>query len=1005
MRYKNVFLKTFCAIGMGVLLGCAPHLGGDYDYSKMEKNTREVHRRAEELLQRCIKTGSPLDLSPQVRIDSVQVNFLKQTIDIYFNEFFSYPAFRPLNVENTYRLMRDLLESKYKDYGLTLYSLTVPVEQMVPNLFRQDKMPIDTSRLPLSESRDIVPLLRCPSRPFSISQGLQGRHIALWPSHGWYYSHDNDRWEWQRPRLFQTVEDLLPLSFVLPYLTPMLEKAGATVLLPRERDWQTQRVIVDNDPYEDESKSVYDEPSGRWLNGLEPGFAVGDLPYRATENPFRQGSYRFAMIDSQHSPQAEWIPTIPAAGLYGVFVSYPALDANINDAEYTVYHRGGQTCFHVNQQMGGSTWLFLGRFRFPQGRHPDSAKVVLRPGSPKSGRLLAADAVRFGGGMGMVARGGRTSGRPCFVEAARYYLQTSGMPDSLVWDLDDGQSDYRDDYQSRGEWVNYLHGAPAGPNKDRTAAGKGIPIDLSLGIHTDAGITRNDTTVGTLAIYSLEGADSTFYFPDGQYRMANRDFADIVQTELVRDVQSLYDSTWNRRQLMDGKYSEAYRPNVPSLLLEMFSHQNYLDMKFALDPRFRFDVSRAIYKAILKFLSFQHQQEYTVQPLPVDHFRARFNKDGDVVLSWKPQSDPLAPSAVPEGYVVYTRINDSGFDNGRRVHKARAIMTDITPGAIYSFRVTAINKGGQSFPSETLAACRFDNNPDVLIVNGFDRVAAPRHIETDRVMGFIDRGVAAYWNVGFTGRQWNFDPESEFTSNDAPGHGASYGNYETRVMAGNQFDYPFVHGQALEANRVGFVSMSDECFMKMDSVELDYSFVDLILGKERATLVRNRHNDSTEFNAFPPEMLKRLDWLLQQETDLFISGAYVGSELFGEPLESQSVQFAESRLKIQWTTENAAKRGKVFSVDPQFMSIGTEIEYNAGQQLHLYAVEHPDAIEPAKKSAAKALLRFAENEFGAAVGYQGKYDVVIFSFPFESISDQNMRNQIMSAVLKFSRKR
>ena len=64
--------------------------------------------------------------------------------------------------------------------------------------------------------------------------GMQGRTLAIWPSHGKYY--DNG-WKWQRPRLFGTVEDLLSRSFVDPYLVPMLENAGAYVMLPRERDF------------------------------------------------------------------------------------------------------------------------------------------------------------------------------------------------------------------------------------------------------------------------------------------------------------------------------------------------------------------------------------------------------------------------------------------------------------------------------------------------------------------------------------------------------------------------------------------------------------------------------------------------------------------------------------------------------------------------------------------------------------------------------------------------
>ena len=50
-----------------------------------------------------------------------------------------------------------------------------------------------------------------------------------------------------RSALWQTCEDLYTQSYVLPYLVPMLENAGACVLLPRERDVQKYEVLADND--------------------------------------------------------------------------------------------------------------------------------------------------------------------------------------------------------------------------------------------------------------------------------------------------------------------------------------------------------------------------------------------------------------------------------------------------------------------------------------------------------------------------------------------------------------------------------------------------------------------------------------------------------------------------------------------------------------------------------------------------------------------------------------
>src|SRR5690606_33782085 len=162
---------------------------------------------------------------------------------------------------------------------------------------------------------------------------------------------------------------------------------------------------------------------------------------------------------------------------------------------------------------------------------------------------------------------GRTSGRPRFLEGARYNLQYSGMPDSLVWKLNES-NDYNDDFQGRGEWVNYLRGMPFGPNVDRTA-GLGVPVEVSVAFHTDAGVTRDDRTIGTLGIYSIPDMNFDMGYPDGQSRLANRDLTDLMQTQVVDDIRALYDTTWTRRRLMNSRYSEAARPNVPAVLLEL----------------------------------------------------------------------------------------------------------------------------------------------------------------------------------------------------------------------------------------------------------------------------------------------------------------------------------------------------------------------------------------------------------------------------------------------------
>jgi len=1000
---------VFVSLILLLMASCAPRIalkGPRYNYSGMNKITKKAHKRVEKFVSFILKTRTPFSLNPAVRIDSVIVNKSEKSVRIYFNKYFSYVPFREENVAFTHRLLKKFLGRSFRKYDVTIFTLNQPIEQLIPNFFRADSSRYDFSRMPRLEKRP-VPVVRNVSRAWVPDRGLFNRNIGLWPSHGWYYNGVKNRWEWQRPRLFQTVEDLLPTAFVLPYLIPMLENAGANVFDPRERDFQVHEAVVDNDSKNGRYSERSEDSLHTWQTGDSVGFAIGNPPYTGTLNPFRQGTYRQILSDTEASAQTVWIPEIPQTGWYMVSIAYHHSPRNVTDAHYTVYHAGGQTEFRVNQQIGGETWIYLGRFKFFKGIHPDSGKVLLTNESQEPGKFVTADAVRFGGGMGDIARNGYPSGRPRFEEAARYFMQYAGMPDSLVYNLNNGKNDYKDDYQGRAEFVNYLHGAPFGPNEDRNAPGLGIPMDLSLAFHTDAGFGRGDTTVGTLAIYSIMDADSQAVFPDSVSRLANRDFADILQTQIVQDLRQKWDPTWPRRSLMDAQYSEAYRPNVPAALLELLSHQNFWDARFELDPRFRFDVARAIYKAMLKFLATENRKPYVVEPLPVSHFAAIFSDTETVTLSWQRVLDPLEDSAVPEKYVVYTRIDSGGFDNGQIVPDTTVTFANLRPGRIYSYKVTAINRGGESFPSEILSVCW--QNPDkrpVLIVNGFERVSAPSSVYSPVFAGFlndVDSGVPDRFDLNFTGRQYDFSPEDAYRNNDGPGFGGSQANEETKILPGNTFDFPYRHGRSIRAGGYSFVSASQKA-VESGSVRLkDYQLVDLILGKERETPWQRPVLNSLKgepFQAFPKTFQREITSFCNAGGRLFISGAYVGSDLFkGKDAKSPDVKFARNTLHFAWDTDHAAREGKVFSTNANFWPSAELISFNTGFNPTIYTVEAPDAVSPVK--GAKTILRYAENKFSAGIAFKGTCRLVVLGFPFETILSNEQRNQFMKTVLRF----
>ncbi len=914
-------------------------------------------------------------------------------IRLYAGNQLAYAPFREEVVESLLEGIGSGLSEPYSKYRVELFAGKENILNMVPSYHRSNSKSIDRRRTPGTLKRRSPPLVTQLSRPWLATSSLHNINIALWHSHGWYYEPKLNRWEWQRARIFQTVEDIYPLAYTLPFLVPMLENAGANVFVPRERDWQVNEVIVDNNG--STGNSLY--MAGGYLeeSGYSTGFACGNPPY-VDENPFRLGTYHTLLSDRKASEMIQWIPEISEAGDYAVYISFNASSENVSDALYRVHHLGGVTEFRINQQMGGGTWVYLGRFSFGKGVNPAKGRVVLSNQGSKRGRKITADAVKFGGGMGNISRNGLTGNRPRYQEAARYYLQYAGMPDTLVWKLNEA-NDYNDDYQSRGEWVNYLVGAPSGPLADRGAKGLGIPVDLSFAFHTDAGITDNDTVIGTLGIYSTTHDKGRF--PGGLSRMASRDLTDLIQTQIVEDLRAVYDPAWTRRGMWDRGYSEAFRPNVPSMLLELFSHQNFIDMRFGQEPMFRFHVSRAIYKGMLRFLNSQYGTGYKVQPLPVDHFRTELLREGGMRLSWKPVIDPLEPTAGAEKYMVYTRIDGGGFDNGTLVEGPEYTMVNPRSDAIYSFKVTAVNGGGESFPSEVLSACVTSGEEGTIaIINAFDRTSGPAWFNDKEHAGFmnmVDQGVPYGVDLHTVGDQYDYVKASPWLDDDSPGHGASYADLETHVIPGNSFDFSYIHGLSIRNAGYSFISVSDESVMD-DSLDLDaYSMVDYLAGEERSTQLPK--NDSvTHYQVWPESMLPVLERYLDGGGSLFISGAHIASDMH----QNNQDTIVGSLLKFKWRTSNASRLGIFYSMDPEFADLSDHFQFNTKVDRELYTVEGADALEPVD-STAITLLRYSENNMSAGVAYRGDYGVVSMGFPFETITEQEMRDRIMKQTINY----
>lgn len=898
----------------------------------------------------------------------------RRTLNVQLSPSFAAQDFTASSVRFYYKRLAKALPRPYNKYKLTIMAGGLSIEQLVAGSKCEKGMPNAWGKT----EYEGAPWVMNDSRPYFVSHGLFDRHLSLWASHGRYYDGKKDRWKWQRPNLFGTTEDLFTQTIVIPYLIPMLENAGAVVFTPRERDWQKNEVIVDN------GGRGYVEDSGKetWKTAQEKGFAYHAGTYRDGENPFTQGTARAVKATKKADVSwASYQPNIPQGGKYAVYVSYQSLKNSVSDAQYIVMHKGQRTVFKVNQQMGGGTWVYLGTFDFDRGNN-EFNRVVVTNSSSESG-VVTTDAVRFGGGMGNIERGGSCSGMPRCLEGARYSAQWAGAPYS-VYSSKNGSDDYGDDINVRSNMTNWLAG---GSTYVPTLEGKKVPIELSLAVHSDAGYTTvNDSIIGSLAICTTSFNDGRLN--SGVSRMVSHDFADSLLTGLQRDISGKY-RKWTRRYLWDRNYSETRKPEVPSAIIETMSHQNFADMRRGLDPNFRFTLARSLYKTILRFVNGNHSVPSVVQPLPVSNFRIERNSSGGLRLSWIAEKDEQEPTAVPTSYIVYTSEDGMGFDNGTVVYTS-SFDFEAKKGVNYCFKVTALNRGGESFPSETLAAylSKSAHAKDILVVDGFSRLSGPAVVDDYSRQGFdlgSDIGVSYGLTAGWNGRQQCFD-KSRAGSEGEGSLGYCGDELAGRFIMGNNRDGSVCHVKDIAmSGAYNVVGCSLEA-LDNNLVKLDhYNLVDIAFG-----LQRNDGHSLVVYKTFSETLQSKLRSYAKLGGRILVSGAYVGSDMT-QPHERS---FMSDVLKTTFTgTDTNAGNNMVD---------GLGLSFDIIRQINdrHFAATSVDRIA-ACDGRSFAAMRYQDGST-AGVAYDGTdYKSFVMGYPYECINNVRTRQQVMKGLLGF----
>ncbi len=919
----------------------------------------------------------------RVTVEDITVNAEERKVYIYLNAGFLGQPFTPESVKSIKENIQQRLPKNLQRYDVVVYADGTPIDMLVPVNLAEKK---DPTRMYGKLDYKGHPWVQRESLPYSITRGLQGRHLCLWASHGKYFSNNAQKWVWQRPRLFCTTEDLFTQTIVVPYLMPMLENAGACIFTPRERDWQKNEVIVDNDT--PDSNGLYQEVNGRhqWTDA-GTGFAYLRAYYQDGDNPFTDGSCRMteSVTGRKTLSTVVWRPVIPEEGDYAVYVSYKTLPNSIDDAHYVVRHQGMDTPFTVNQKMGSGTWVYLGTFRFSPGDLNNNCVLLTNQSSSRG--VVTADAVRFGGGMSNIVRSDDTmdyalcSGMPRFLEAARYSALWYGFPVDTYRVKDN--DDYGDDINVRSRTENYLgRGSVYLPGD----SGLCVPLEMSMALHSDAGFRKDSSIVGSLGIYTTdfyEGITGA-----GLSRLTSRDLADIVMTQVYGDLTNTF-GNWTRRQMYNRNYGETREPQYPAIILEMLSHQNWSDMRMAHDPYFKFTMARAIYKGILRYLTTVHKCDAVVQPLPVNSLSSSLNvHKGKVRLAWQPTVDALEETAQPSKYIIYTSRNGSGFDNGTAVDaRSTAADIDVEPGVLYRFRVTAANAGGESMPSEEVCCyLAGEDAPHILVVDGFQRVAGPKAFNTEKTSGFDmndDPGVADVRTPGYCGYQLYFGKDGCGKENST-GHGFSGSELEGKVLAGNTHNWACLHAQEILKNgQYNISSCVASACSTMDASQ--FAMADIAFGAQRADGYAMR-----TYKTFTPEVISLVEQLTRSGKGVLVSGAYIGTDMQA-PAEQQ---FLSQTLK--WTCSSTVFADNGMTV--QGMNTQASI-FTEPNEDH-YWVRHMDVLQPA--APAFAAMLYGDSQNASAVAYQGNdYKAISYGFPLECITSPEARSAIFGASIQF----
>ena len=752
--------------------------------------------------------------------------------------------------------------------------------------------------------------------------GLSGKIVYVHGGHGYTADNlDTGDWGFQRPLLLSMIEDLGnqdQMTFFAEYLF----RAGATVVPLRPIGHQPNEIVLDNDDVEVTF-------SGSWYNSSSPIYFgdAGDVPYR------------YASTSTTETAYARYRPNVTEAGFYPVYAWTRCGSDRTSEQLYRVHHSGGITEVTVNHRRVGNGLVYLGTYYFEDGT---DGYVDISNRSSETGKVVIADMIRFGNGVGDIDRGGGISGRDREDEAGIYWVQ---------WHVDRSQGISSSEYRTASSdssatvslsprYAEYMNREADGTLSDR----------LFVSFHSNAG---SGSSRGVLGLYN--GNNYASSATPNQFLLA-----DIVASEINDDLvdqngqfeHDWYDRTTvtlDRSDIEFGEINNNYiNDEFDATIMETGFHDNEQDAELMRDPKVRSAIARATYQGVVKYFNDVDggATPLVMAPGSVSDLRAETAGSGSVTVSWDTPASNSYNGDAATGYRIYGSTNGYGFDGGTYVAGGGTTSYTFTgldeAEGSYFFKVVAVNAGGESPDSEVVAAIPGAGDKDILIVSGFDRF--DRHL----------------------------NPEQS-------------GAERVRPRQSNSFDYTVQVAEAIEANVPHLVvdTTSNEALIAGDVDLSDYKAVFWILGEESS--------DDDSFDATEQTLVSNY---LSSGGKLFVSGAEIGWDL---DYLNNGRSFYNSQLKADYVSDDAG----TYDVQGATGSIFDGLSFSFDDGSTYYDSQFPDRITPLG-GATTALNYVGGSGGGAAIQYDGgATQVVNFGFPFETITTEASRIEVMDRVLDF----